>query len=182
MVKRCVACLNKESPSINISFHRFPVDKNLQQIWLQALNRTDLTDVSNKRVCYNHFDSSSFAHTQAGKKNGALKNTKRLKHGAIPMNLTTPVRFTDSSTSVATQTDLDFNGLSDLFQKLSLYEEKLFNTTICIERFRNDDMNIRYFTGFRSYTRFKMVFELLEVKFYRTNNLCCTNKDVLALI
>ncbi|CAF1543397.1 unnamed protein product, partial [Adineta ricciae] len=165
MVKRCVGCPNKETSSTNISFHRFPADKKLQQRWLAILNRTDLTDVCNKRVCADHFDSSSFVETQSSRKTGALKNTKRLKHGVLPTNLTTSVRITGSSTSIATQTDLDLNGLSDLFEKLSLYEQKLLNTTICIERFRHDDVNIRYFTGFRTYTLFKLVFELLESQY-----------------
>lgn len=52
------------------------------------------------------------------------------------MNLTITTQPTCLLCSVATQTDLDFNELLNLFEKLSLYEQKLFKTTICIERYR----------------------------------------------
>ncbi|CAF5224539.1 unnamed protein product, partial [Rotaria magnacalcarata] len=88
------------------------------------------------------------------------KNSKRLKRGALPMNLVASTQSTKSTCSVSTQTELDLNDLSNLFEKLSLYEQKIFRTTICIERFRDDDTNIKYFTGFRSYNMFCLVFEL----------------------
>ena len=87
------------------------------------------------------------------------------------MNVTTSAQCTHSTCSVSTQTELDLNDLSELFEKLSLYEKKLFSTTICIERFRDDDTNIKYFTGFRSYSGFCLVFELLQVNFLPLFNL-----------
>ena len=170
MVKRCVVCLKQETRSTSSSLHRFPADRNLQQLWLKILNRSDLTDVSNHRVCDSHFDSSSFI---INKNENTLitKTSKRLKHGALPMNVTTSAQCTHSTCSVSTQTELDLNDLSELFEKLSLYEKKLFSTTICIERFRDDDTNIKYFTGFRSYSVFCLVFELLQVNFLHLFNL-----------
>ena len=117
-------------------------------------------------MCDNHFDSSSFTTNQNNTKNGIIiKNVKRLERGALPMNLTISAQSTYSSCSVSTQTGLDFNDLSNLFEKLSIYEKKLFNTTICIERFRDDDTNIKYYTAFRSYSIFTLVFELLQVNY-----------------
>ncbi|CAF3413039.1 unnamed protein product [Rotaria sp. Silwood2] len=168
MVKRCVVCLKQETRSNDYSFHRFPTDKNAQQAWLRLLNQVGLNDVSNRRVCSSHFDSSSFI-TKSSSKNGInIKNLKRLKRGALPMDLTTPAQVTWSSRSISTQTDLNFNDLSSLFEKLSVFEQKMFATTICIERFRHDDTNIRYYTGFRSYAIFMMVYELLQVKLNMT--------------
>jgi hypothetical protein len=164
MVKRCVACLKQETRSNDSSFHRFPTDKNLQQTWLRLLNRPDLIDVSNQRVCSSHFDSSSFITTSNNNKNvNIIKNLKRLKRGALPMNLTISTQPTYLSHSVATQTNLDLDDISNLFEKLSLYEQKIFQTAICIERFYHDDTNIKYYTGFRSYNIFTMVYELLKV-------------------
>jgi len=168
MVKRCAVCLKEETRSTPSSFHRFPADKNLQQLWLTILNRPDLIDVSNRRICDSHFSSSSFEINQNNKKNVSItKNSKRLKRGALPMNLTASTQSTRSICSVSTQTELDLNDLSNLFEKLSLYEQKLFNTTICIERFHDDDTNIKYFTGFRSYKMFCLVFELLQVSYLK---------------
>ncbi|CAF4421098.1 unnamed protein product, partial [Rotaria magnacalcarata] len=164
MVKRCVVCLKQDTRSATSSFHRFLVDKNLQQLWLTILNRLDLTYVSNHRVCDSHFDSSSFKINK-NKNMLITKNSKRLKRGALPMNLVTSTQSTKSTCSVLTQTELDLNDLSNLFEKLSLYEQKIFRTTICIERFRDDDTNIKYFTGFRSYNMFCLVFELLQTHF-----------------
>jgi hypothetical protein len=55
MVKRCIVCLKEETQSTTSSFHRFPADKNLQQLWLTILDRPDLTDVSNYKVCESFF-------------------------------------------------------------------------------------------------------------------------------
>ncbi|CAF1466373.1 unnamed protein product [Rotaria sordida] len=166
MVKRCVVCLKQETRGIS-SFHRFPADKNLQQSWLKMLNRPDLTDVSNYRVCDSHFDPSSFKINQINNKQvSTTKIHKRLKRGAVPVSSITTTQSTHSTRSVSTQTDLDLNHLSNLFDKLSMYEQKLCSTTICIERFRDDDTNIKYYTGFRSYKIFCLVFELLQVSYW----------------
>jgi hypothetical protein len=168
MVKKCVACHEKQTPSNDCTFHRFPTDKNLQQTWLKLLNRLDLNNVSHQRVCNNHFDSSSFIIYTSNQKNNitSQKKQKRLKRDALPVNIARPVHTSGVLTSVSTQTDLDFNDLSELFGKISLYEQTIFKTTICIERFRHDDMNIRYYTGFRSYDTFTLVYELLQVFTY----------------
>jgi hypothetical protein len=168
MVKKCVACLEKETRSNNCTFHRFPTDKNLQQTWLKLLNRLDLNNVSHHRVCSNHFDSSSFIKYTTTQRNNVTsqKKQKRLRRDALPLNIATSVQTTAVLTSVSTQTDLDLNDLSDLFVKISLYEQAILKTTICIERFRHDDINIKYYTGFRSYDTFTMVYELLQVFIY----------------
>ena len=165
MVKICIACSEKETRSSNCTFHRFPKEKNLQHTWLKLLNRLDLNNVAHQRVCSNHFDSSSFiTNTTTQKKNlTSRKKQKRLKRDALPINIASSVQTTAVLTSVSTETDLDLNDLSDLFNKLSIFEQTVFQTTICIERFRHDDINIRYYTGFRSYDTFAMVFELLQV-------------------
>jgi hypothetical protein len=165
MVKKCVACPEKETKSNNCTFHRFPTDKSLQQTWLKLLNRLDLNEVSHQRVCSNHFDSSAFITFTSNQKTNVTsqKRLKRLKRDALPINIANSVPTTSGLISVSTQTDLYSNDLSELFDKISLYEQTIFKTTICIERFRHDDVNIRYYTGFRSYDIFLMVYELLQV-------------------
>ena len=166
MVKRCVSCHQQESRFDGRSLHRFPADKNLQKTWITLLNRLDLNDVTNHRVCSNHFDSSSFIVTPNNKQNGVIvRNSKRLKRGALPVNLTISTQPTCLSRSVATQTDLISDDLCSLFEKLSFFEQKTFATTLCIERFLHDDININYYTGFRSYVIFTLVYELLEVNY-----------------
>jgi hypothetical protein len=165
MVKKCVACSEKETKSNNCTFHRFPTDKSLQQTWLKLLNRLDLNEVLHQRVCSNHFDSSAFITFTSNQKTNVTsqKRLKRLKRDALPINTANSVPTTSGLISVSTQTDLYSNDLSELFDKISLYEQTIFKTTICIERFRHDDVNIRYYTGFRSYDIFLMVYELLQV-------------------
>jgi hypothetical protein len=162
MVKRCIACSNQENRSNNISFHRFPSDKTQQHQWLKRLNRLDIKDVSNKRVCGVHFDASSFMVNLTKKKsnNTTQDVKKRLKKEALPMETVTDLRLIDTTT----QTDLDMISLSALFEKLTLFESTIITSTMSIERFKDDDYNINYFTGFRSYKIYKMVFELLQVR------------------
>jgi len=145
-----------------VSFHRFPTDKNEQYQWLKRLNRLDVKDVSNKRVCGLHFHASSYLISSTIKNNGNdSKNCrKRLKLGAVPIECGSGSRKIDSDT----QTDLDMISFAALFEKLKLFEQNVITSTMSIERFQNDDYNINYFTGFRSYKIFKMVFELFEVK------------------
>lgn len=162
MVKQCIACDNRENRSNNISFHRFPVDWIQQQQWLKRLNRLDIKDVLNKRICGAHFDISSFM-IQSTKKNTNNANVnikKRLKKEALPMEYVPYSRLISS----ATQTDIDMICLSTLFEKLTLLEKNFIGSTMSIQRFKNDDFNVNYFTGFRSYKIFKMVFELLQVR------------------
>ncbi|CAF2150817.1 unnamed protein product [Rotaria magnacalcarata] len=178
MVKKCVACCNRENRSSNISFHRFPTDRIQQQQWLTRLKRLDIKDVSNKRVCAIHFDVSSFIVQSKKKKrnSGASDNKKRLKKDALPMECISDLRLIDCGT----QTDLDMISLSNLFEKLTLLESNIIDFSIDIERFQNDDYNINYFTGFRSYKIFRMVFELLQVQ-YDEHFIQYTSRDDPAL-
>ncbi|CAF4350223.1 unnamed protein product, partial [Rotaria magnacalcarata] len=137
--------------------------------------------VSNQRVCDSHFDPSSFKTNQNNAKfNLTTKISKRLKRDAVPVHSIATAQSTHSTRSVSTQTDLDMNYLSNLFEKLSLYEQKLLNTTICIERFRDDDTNIKYYTDFKSYKLFCLIFELLQTHYdnhfimYSMRNECGT--------
>jgi hypothetical protein len=163
MVKKYVACDNREHRSNIISFHRFPSDRVQQHQWLKRLNRLDLKDVSNKRVCAVHFEASSFLADSKKKRSNATQSTKRrLKSDALPIEHVPTSRLIDS----ATQTDLDMISLSALFEKLTLFESNTITSMMNIERFKNDDNNINFFTGFRYYKIFKMVFELLQVRNY----------------
>jgi hypothetical protein len=131
-----------------------------QHQWLKRLNRLDIKDVSNKRVCGAHFDVSSFIVDSKKKRNAIQSTKKRLKSDALPIENVPDSRVIDT----ATQTDLDMISLSTLFEKLTLLERNTITTIMNIERFRNDDDNINFFTGFRSYKNFGMVFELMEVR------------------
>lgn len=93
-------------------------------------------------------------------KSAAEDAKKRLKKGALPIAAVSDICLIDS----ATQTNLDMISLSTLFEKLTLLESNIIISTMNIERFKSDDCNINYFTGFRSYKIFKMVFELLGVR------------------
>lgn len=166
MVKKCVACCNQEIRSRNISFHRFPTDRIQQQQWLTRLKRLDIKNVSNKRVCAIHFDASSFIKSKKKKTNSCVQdNKKRLKKDALPMECISDLRLIDCGT----QTDLDMVSLSNLFEKLTFLESNIISFTMDVERFQNDDYNMNYFTGFRSYKIFRMVFELLQVRKLRSD-------------
>jgi hypothetical protein len=174
MVRTCIACSNREGLSQNVTFHCLPTDTNLRYVWLKRLNRLDLTNFSNRRVCSHHFSTSSFK--MKSKKNANANGRTRLKFDALPIEIeptTTIITTTTQSRSVAVQTDLDMTSLTTLFDKLTLLEQNYTNTSICIERFQNDDVNIKYYTGFKSYNIFEMVFELLEVSKLTLKNMIC---------
>lgn len=123
----------------------------------------DLNTFSNRKVCSNHFPSSSFI-IKLKKKNDVSGRTK-LKLNALPIEIepTTAIITAPHSSSVSTQTDLDMILLTNLFDKLTLFEQNSIDIMICIERFQDDDCNIKYYTDFRTYKIFRMVFDLLEV-------------------
>ena len=142
MMKKCVACYQKEIPSSNSTFHRFLTDKNLQQTWLKLLNRLDLNNISYQRVWSSHLASSSliaYTSTQTHKVT-SKKGLKRLKCDTLPLIIATSVQKIAVMTSISTQTHLELNDLSDLFDKISF---------------------------FRSYDTFKMIYELLQACFMR---------------
>ncbi|CAF1490625.1 unnamed protein product, partial [Adineta steineri] len=166
MVRSCIACSNKEGSSQNVSFHRLPKNTNLRETWLKRLNRHDLKKYSNIVVCSSHFLPSSFIMKSKKKINDTGRT--RLKSSAVPvevLSLTINDTRTMQSSSTSTQTDLDMITLTAMFTKLSLLEQKVFNTVLCIERFENDDYYVNYYTGFKSYRIFEMVFELLDSYF-----------------
>lgn len=167
MGKRCVVCCQQEKKDSATSFHRFPCDDQLRKSWLRLLNLKNVSDKSSMRVCSDHFDASLFLPPAQRQQMGASKkHQKRLKRGALPIDcigVTASATSTTASRTIATQTDINLDQLSLLFEKLSMYEQRIITSTFCIERFRGDDTNIRYFTGFRTYQVFNMVFELLEV-------------------
>ncbi|CAF4862406.1 unnamed protein product, partial [Rotaria magnacalcarata] len=139
--------------------NRFPFFNALRSRFPSLANAVE-------KVCDSHFDPSSFKTNQNNAKfNLTTKISKRLKRDAVPVHSIATAQSTHSTRSVSTQTDLDMNYLSNLFEKLSLYEQKLLNTTICIERFRDDDTTIKYYTGFKSYKLFCLIFELLQTHY-----------------
>lgn len=181
MVRSCIACPNREKLSKSITFHALPADLHLRHIWLKRLNRLDLNDFSNRKVCCAHFSPSSFSIKSRKNTNG--NGRARLKSGALPIEngSTTATITMTHSRSIAVQTDLDMVALADSLGKASLLDQNVIETTICIERFQHDDSNIKYYTGFRSYNLFKMVFELLEVRKLRLPANCHLQIPVLFL-
>ncbi|CAF1570206.1 unnamed protein product, partial [Adineta steineri] len=116
MVRSCIACSNKEGSSQNVSFHRLLKNTNLRETWLKRLNRHDLKKYSNIVI------------NDSGR--------TRLKSSTVPvevLSFTINDTRTMQSSSPSTQTDLDMSTLTAMFTKLSLLEQKVFNTVLCIE-------------------------------------------------
>lgn len=174
MVRACIVCFCREGSTKDVTFHLLPSNTSLRHVWLKRLNRQDLKDFSKRVVCSRHFPPSAFANKP--RRNSSVTARRRLKLDALPIEVDTPsvINTVTHSQSTTTQTDLDMITLTDLLDKLSLIERNPISTIICIERFRNDNNTINYYTGFRSYNIFNMVFELLEVRnrsFYLTTTI-----------
>lgn len=55
MVSCCVYGCNKRSGRDKISFHRFPDDPKLRELWIKAVNRRNWTPKLSTRLCADHF-------------------------------------------------------------------------------------------------------------------------------
>lgn len=66
-----------------LTVHRFPKDKNMQELWLAAIHRTDVMNLDHNRVCSQHFGESDYERDLCNEMLG-LPIRKILKRGAIP--------------------------------------------------------------------------------------------------
>ena len=78
MVNKCIACCNRENKSTTVPFHHFPTDKSQQYQCFKRLNRLNVKDVPNKRVCGLHFHESSYLMDSIKKNND--KDTQNPKN------------------------------------------------------------------------------------------------------
>ncbi|CAI6355295.1 unnamed protein product [Macrosiphum euphorbiae] len=84
----------------NISFHRFPEDLQLQQIWAQKCKRNDEWNPKTSCICSMHFTPHSFAHDLKAELYGYVPSFRNLKENAVPtLNLPTDSEVSKSSTN-----------------------------------------------------------------------------------
>jgi len=71
---------------LNVSFHRFPSDKQQLKRWLQSLKRTNMPNLQYGRVCSDHFMEEDFVTKGRFKDDGSFEmaRTNVLKHTACP--------------------------------------------------------------------------------------------------
>jgi len=74
----------KNKKHLSISFHSFPKDKKLRDVWVKALGRTSLP--KDPRLCSQHFATDCFddGRRLANELLGANKYRSNLKPGSIP--------------------------------------------------------------------------------------------------
>ncbi|XP_014272613.1 uncharacterized protein [Halyomorpha halys] len=77
MVSCCVFRCNNRSGRDKVSFHRFPSDPELKNLWIKALNRKNWTPSSTAKICSDHFLSSDLNTT-------FHSGVVRLRDGVIP--------------------------------------------------------------------------------------------------
>ena len=99
MVKSCCApgCQNRFKKDSNISFYRFPKDKDRRQAWVNSLKRKLMPSLDNAYVCSEHFITktkssdknhpdffvpSIFKHTSSPVKRRKVENVKKAQRKA----------------------------------------------------------------------------------------------------
>ncbi|XP_012146342.1 uncharacterized protein LOC105663246 isoform X2 [Megachile rotundata] len=80
MTKRCIICRKEASRgyTFSCSFHTFPKDEIRRKKWIEALNLSDVSFLSTKIICSDHFDRKSFYYSDE------LRRRQRLRPEAVP--------------------------------------------------------------------------------------------------
>ena len=62
MVISCcaVGCQNRQEPNSQISFYRFPADKERRQKWIAAMKRSNWIPTKYSGICSDHFINSEY--------------------------------------------------------------------------------------------------------------------------
>ena len=83
MVINCAVATCKSTGKNSMSFHRFPQNRQLKQIWVQFCKRKDSFNAKTSRICSQHFENQYFIRDLKHE----LLNTplkRRLQADAIP--------------------------------------------------------------------------------------------------
>lgn len=87
MVNCCVpGCTNysaKTAKTADISYHKFPSDKQRRKAWLERIRRSNMPPVQNCYVCSAHFSPSCFELDLRSQITGQ-KRKRQLKEDAVP--------------------------------------------------------------------------------------------------
>ena len=157
----CVpGCYNNTKKDRELSFHKFPREKVLRNVWINAIKRKDFVPTEHHCVCSQHFGG--------GKKKGPtdipsifplIATPKQRKEPKVRGSLPPPakrMRSDDFETSKPIADSL-VEEVSSLHQVVSkLDSEKALLSEVqklkfCLQRFAGSDADIRFYTGFPNY-------------------------------
>ncbi|XP_041983745.1 zinc finger protein 23-like [Aricia agestis] len=76
-VENCTNDSNKINKFNGITFHMFPKDEKLRNVWIQALGIHDWEPKERSAICSEHFKQDAFYETKSG--------SRKLRNGAVPL-------------------------------------------------------------------------------------------------
>ena len=158
----CVpSCYNNTKKDRELSFHKFPREKVLRNVWINAIKRKDFVPTEHHRVCSQHFGG--------GKKKGPtdipsifplIATPKQRKEPKVRGSLLPPakrMRSDDFETSkpIADSLVEEVSSFRQVVSKLdsekTLLSIEVQKLKFCLQRFAGSDADIRFYTGFPNY-------------------------------
>ena len=127
---------NKYVGEIKLSFHTFPADPDLKNVWIKNIERPDWEPTPNSRVCSLHFKESDF---QDGRKDKGLK-WRKYDTSKLKMKLLLP----DAAPSLFSSNDIEIEinkKILALQNKSEPIANDFANGDDCQETLENDPLN-----------------------------------------
>jgi hypothetical protein len=165
-------CRSNSVKNLELSFHKFPMDSSLKEIWLNLLG-IQSQPLKSHKVCSLHFPG--------GKKSfGALPtvvkiscrqtiNSSNGREHIIDNETTSTTKTTQLSEQQTTDIDAQKSTNkklktehAELKRKYDELSSKYEQCVLRIEHVLASDTNFKFYTGFQNYATFKVFFDFLQ--------------------
>lgn len=195
----CVTfCKNNTKRNTNLSFHKFPKDKTLRNTWIHWVGRHNFIPKDHHRVCSEHFPGGKKTYLNnvptitpkkikptATKPRPTLKCRDRIFKEQNKENVTVCIAVEEPMKSQEEQLKSEISRLENELEELKLkyssettaLKSDLQQSKFPINKFKNSDSDFEFYTGFKSYAKFKAFFSFLEpactkLQYIGSNNGC----------
>lgn len=180
----CVTfCKNNTKRNTNLSFHKFPKDKTLRNTWIHWVGRHNFIPKDHHRVCSEHFPGGKKTYLNnvptitpkkikptATKPRPTLKCRDRIFKEQNKENVTVCIAVEEPMKSQEEQLKSEISRLENELEELKLkyssettaLKSDLQQSKFPINKFKNSDSDFEFYTGFKSYAKFKVFFSFLE--------------------
>ena len=198
----CVpTCKNSTKRNPNLSFHKFPKAKKLRSEWVHMIGRKDFLPNEHHRVCSEHFPDGkkSYINNVPTITPTKLQLTKNKEiptfecRERIPLtelaSTNTPLEVPNvGSENKPTVQDLE-QQIAQLQSELSSVKEEhekevaelkghLKQAKFSLERFKDSDSDIEFYTGFSNYSKFQRFFNFLSPACLKLRYIGSNNADL----
>ena len=177
---------NSTKRSPELSYHKFPRNKKLRTTWIHWIGRKDIIPNEHHRLCSEHFPGGKKTYTNhiptetpkivkptQSQPRTTFKCRERIPFKDVSNGLVDSPVNDSASNKAADDADVLKQKILDLQSELERLTQRheseindlnqqLLRSRFSLQRFKDSDSDIEFYTGFSSYSKFKDFFDFLS--------------------